>query len=345
MKRREFLGGVAALGAGAWFTDRIGAAQSPQPNPRRIDVHHHFLSPKWAAALVAQGLMNEQRAGWTPATSLEAMDQSGTQTAMISITRNHDPSNDPAEMRAMLREGNEYGAGMVAKYPGRFGLLAALPLPEIDGSLREIEYCFDVLHADGVGIPTSYGDRWLGHPSFAPVFDELNRRRAVVYTHPTTPSCCTNVMATSNVDDSNVEYGADTTRAIMSLLVDNAAARYADVRFIFSHSGGTMPILIERIIGGRGNLAQILAAPAEPGSRLHHLRRFYYDTAATSNAAALGALRKVVPASQILFGTDFPYSRIADVAKGIRESGVFSADELRMIDRENAARLFVQRRT
>lgn len=245
----------------------------------------------------------------------------------------------------MLREGNEYGATMVSNHKGRFGLFAALPLPDIDGSLSEIEYAFDTLKAAGVGIPTSYGDKWLGHPTFAPVFDELNQRRAIVYTHPTTPKCCTDVMATSKVDDSTVEYGADTTRAIMSLLVDDAATRYASVRFIFSHSGGTMPILIERIIGGRGDLAQVLAAPAAPNSRLFHLRRFYYDTAATSNAAALGALRRIVPVSQILFGTDFPYSTIADVAKGIRESGVFSAEELRAIDRENAVRLLQRLRS
>lgn len=351
MLRRDFLNGVGTLGTGIFLSTKTSAAQRAADTRRRIDVHHHFLPPKWAAALEAQGLLNQQRTGWTPAQSLEAMDRSGTQTSMLSITGNQDPSSDPGEMRVMLREGNEYGAGLVAEHKGRFGLLAALPLPDIDASLREIEYAFDMLHADGIAIATSFGDKWLGDPVFAPVFDELNRRRAVVHTHPTAPNCCVDLVP--RVGPATIEYGTDTTRTIMSLLVTGAAERYSAVRFIFSHAGGTLPFLVSRIVGrqlkmgadGLVNLAPTDTSRNAGRQRLEQLRRFFYDTAQQSNPVALGALRRVVPASQIVFGTDYPYTSIVDNVSGLQESGVFSPDELRAIDYESALRLFPKYRT
>ena len=91
-----------------------------------------------------------------------------------------------------------------------------LPMPHIDESLKEIAYALDTLHADGIGMLTDYGDKWLGYREFQPVFDELNRRKAVVYTHPTTPTCCVNLA--QGLPDVAVEYGADTTRTIVNLI-------------------------------------------------------------------------------------------------------------------------------
>ena len=148
----------------------------------------------------------------------------------------------------------------------------------MDESLREIEYAFDTLHADGVGVLTSYGNHWLGDPAFQPIFDELNRRKAVVYTHPIDAPCCQDLM--QGVNPTTLEYPTDTTRAILSLLGTNAATRYGDIRFIFSHGGGTMPSVIDRI-GERNpdTIAANLRGTPQPNSRLYHLRRFYYDTA------------------------------------------------------------------
>ena len=53
-----------------------------------------------------------------------------------------------------------------------------MPLPDVDATLAEIAYAYDTLKADGVGLFTSYGDMWLGHPTFRPVMEELNRRKA-----------------------------------------------------------------------------------------------------------------------------------------------------------------------
>ena len=244
---------------------------------------------------------------------------------------------DSDDARRLARDTNDHGAQLVSDHAGRFGMFASLPLPHIDDSLREIEHAFDVLKADGICLLTSFDGKWLGHAHYAPIFEELDRRRALVYVHPTVPCGCRDLI--DGIREPVIEYGTDTTRAIASLIHKNAVGRYPNVRFVFSHGGGTMPFLIERLIGGRGDLAQILANPAEPGSKLALLREFYYDTAQAANPASMGALRKVIDPSHIVFGTDYPYTTMVDHVKGLSECGAFSNEELRMIDRENGLRL------
>jgi predicted TIM-barrel fold metal-dependent hydrolase len=322
--------------------------QTPAGKPFRIDVHHHYSPPVWVRESKA-GLQKQQRQplsdiydNWSPARSLEAMDRAGFASAAISITNPGVYFGDRAAAVRLARECNEFGARMAADHPGRYGLLGILPLPDLDASLREIEYILDKLKAVGLGLMTNYWDTWLSDEAFWPVLEELNRRRAVVYTHPTTAQCCDELVP--KIDRTTIEFGTDTTRLIVSLLNNGAAKRFPQIRWVFSHGGGTMPFLIGRIIGTR---AQNLDAPAEPDSELSHLRRFYYDTAAVSNSASLGALKKVVGASQIMYGTDNRgqgdgMQRIVD---SVQASGVFSAGELQKIERENALQLFPAFRT
>jgi predicted TIM-barrel fold metal-dependent hydrolase len=233
---------------------------------------------------------------------------------------------------------------MVADHPGRFGLFAVVPLPDVEGSLREIEYAFDTLKADGVGLLTSYGDKWLGDPTFAPVLQELNRRKAMVFTHANVPNCCTRGGSGAQrylvpgVNNNVIEYGTDTTRAIMSLVVINANDLYPNIRFSFSHAGGTMPFLIERILG-RKEMAS-LTDPSRPNARLHQLRQFYYDTANANNSVALTALTKVVGVSQILFGSDFPYEgAVVEQLDDLKTCGAFTTEQLQAVCFENARKL------
>src|SRR5262245_59456043 len=162
----------------------------PQTSPHRIDVHHHCASPAFIAEIKARQTGQHALIEWTPAQSIEEMDRARVQTAMTSVAPPGVWFGDDAAARALARECNDYAAKIARDHTGRFGLFAALPLPDIDGSLKEIEYAFDVLKADGVGLMTSVNDRWLGDRAFAPVMDELNRRKAVVYVHPTCPRCC-----------------------------------------------------------------------------------------------------------------------------------------------------------
>ena len=291
LPRRKFLGSLGALAAGALVPGEW-AAQISTSKVRGIDWHHHFGPPQWCSFLASKDLLFGAWRSWTPATAIEEMDRADVAAAMVSITYpgiwfgENDVPIDTT--RGLARDCNEYGAKMLADHPGRFGLFAVLPLPDVEGSLREIEYAFDTLKVDGVGLLTSYGDKWLGDLAFALVFEELNRRKAIVFTHANVPNCCTRggTGAQRNlvpgVGNNIIEYGTDTTRTIMSLVAINANDRYPNVRFTFSHAGGTMPFLAQRILG-RENLAKNLASPAQPKTRLYHLRQFYYDTANSNN--------------------------------------------------------------
>jgi 6-methylsalicylate decarboxylase len=301
--------------------------------PRRIDVHHHFVPPAYKAEMNKKRPMQPCMQEWTVEGSIADMDRAGTETAMVSITTPGLHFGNAEEARRLTRICNDYAMEMARTYPRRFGLFAGLPWPDVEGSLREVEYALDTLKADGIGMYTSYDNAWLGHPSFAPLFEELNRRKAIVYTHPVCAPCVRDLIP--EINESVVEYGTDTTRAIASLLATGAAARYPDITWIFSHAGGTMPFLIERLV----SLARIPSVAKNlPHGLMHELTRFYYDTAQAANPSALGCLRTVVPVSQIVFGTDYPYRRSIEHVDGIAGCG-FTAEECRKIDRDNALRL------
>ena len=338
--RRQFLSTLAAAGAAA-LAGRASLAQAPAAPARRIDIHQHFVSPAFHSTLTAKSatIPIPGLAAWkdySPARAVEALDRVGIQTAMLSITAPGVWFGDVQEARRLAREMNEFAAGrMVGDHKGRFGLFAVLPLPDVQGSLEEIAYAFDTLKADGVGLLTSYGSAWLGDKSFSPVLEELNRRKAVVYTHPTDSLCCQNLIP--GVANQMLEYPTDTTRTIVSLVVSESATRYPGIRFIFSHAGGTITSVAGRLLGPAAP-PDAFARPAEPNSRLYHLRRFYYDTAGAANPVAMQALKSLVPVSQILFGTDAPFFDGAPQVRGLQASG-FTQEELRVIERDNTVQL------
>ena len=341
LKRRSFLGGFAALGASALFPGCQTAAQAPaRVSPFRIDVHHHLAPPDFVKEIVARKTGQRPLVEWTPARSIEAMDKAGVATSITSVSEPGVWFGDDAAARVLARECNEYGARMVRDYPGRFGLFASLPLPDIDASLREIEHALDVLKADGICMMTSYDGKYLGDAAFAPVMDELNRRKTVIYTHPVRANCCRNLIP--GVGENVIELATDTARTITSLLFSGSAARCPDIRFIFSHAGGTLPALTGRIVQlyvSRKDSAQRL-----PNGPIHELTKFYYDTANASNPYALAPLLKLVSVSQVVLGTDFPFRSPEANVRDLIELG-FSASDLRAIYRENALGLIPRLKT
>ncbi len=327
--RRRFLTGVAAVGAVALLpamhiaeVEAGGAAPGAQgagagKKPRRVDVHHHPSMPRPVSAAPAARSFSTgpDPANWTPESAIRMMDEGNTDLTILSSGGNDGP---------MCRAVNEYMAKLRSDYPGRFGIWASVPFPDIDGSLKEIEYAMDTLKADGIRLGTSYGNKWLGDPAFAPIFEEMNRRKGVIYTHPGANQCCH--LLVEGIADPTIEFGTDTTRAIVRMVFSGSSAKYPDMRMIFSHAGGTMPYLIVRLIKDSGKVPA--GFPAEAG-------RFYYDTAQAAGPAAMSALKHVVPMDHILFGTDYPYITTAATAKGLKDSGVFNDKELLQIDRDN----------
>jgi 6-methylsalicylate decarboxylase len=335
--RRLVLGGLA--GAAALPLAKAWADDPHDPAPRRVDVHHHFFPPAYLGKIeeVVGNKPSPLMTGWSAAGVLDHMDKTGVATAILSMSPWGPHFKDAAQARELARACNDFAAQTSRDHAGRFGLFAAMPLPDVDGALAEIAYALDTLKADGIGLMTSYGDKWPGDPAFAPVWEELNRRKAIVYFHPNTPQCCGGLVPGSS--PAMLEWPYDTGRAVLSLLLSGSLVKYPDIHWIFSHAGGPVPALAGRIVNmtrTRPDLAQIA-----PQGVMHELTRLYYDTANAYFAPTMAALLKFVPASQVLFGSDYPYFTLEQNVDGLAEIPLTQA-ERQAIDRGNAARLMPQ---
>ena len=333
--RRSFLCGCAAIGASAVASARSLAAQGGAAAPFRIDTHSHFTVPKLYQLATARGVSQPTLKDWMPRKTLDQMDEGGVATSILSISDPGVHFGDNNAARALARECNEYAARVIADHSGRFGQFAVLPLPDVDGALAEATYALDTLKAEGIVVLSSYEGKYLGNPVYAPLWSELNRRRAVVYCHPFCAACAVQTTLT-DAQARGVEFVIDTTRAILSVLQTGTVTKFPDIKFIWSHGGGTVPFITSRLSGAASNL-----------NAMAELQKFHYDTAQAFNPYTLPSFKKMVPVSRILFGTDFPLGggSAATVAKGLADNGGFSAAELRAIERDNALALLPNLRT
>jgi predicted TIM-barrel fold metal-dependent hydrolase len=265
------------------------------------------------------------------------MDKFGIAVSILSMTQMGDILYDGTEKgRAAVRTGNEYGAKMMQDYPRRFGLFASVPLPDIEGCLKEIEYAYDSLKCDGIGIYTNdNGNRWPGDVYYEPMYQELNRRKAIVFMHPLAPKCCTNLPY--GVPFNMNEFDFDVTRCVTSLLANGVLHRYPDIRFIVPHSGGTLPVLAGRVQNRYPSDAK--HAEFIPNGVWPELQKLYYECAHGTYPPQLAALTKFVPSSQLLFGTDYSPEPIETTVDQLPGSGLSKAT-LQALERGNAERLF-----
>ena len=350
LTRRTFLGGIASVGAISTFGN-CSLAEA-QPGKHRIDTHHHFFTPEWKQALSDYdgklGVNNwtvENAMNWSVAKTLDDMEKGGVTTAVLSLPAI--PGNwfggDPTTAVRLSRICNDYAAGLVRDHPGRLGLWASLPMLDIDASLAEIGYALDGLKADGIGLATSYGDKWLGDPKFRPVFDELNRRKVTVFIHPLTPNCCGKTVP--GVLGPVLEVPEDTARAAISLLINGTFAKMKNITWLLSHAGGTLPMLVSRINSfyAGDNPAPDLTDWA-PNGIMAELGKLNFDLADAAWPESVAALRKLVPPSHFTFGSDYPYFRCAMTAQGLTKLN-FTPAESRAIDYENAKRILPNLKT
>ena len=338
--RREFLANLAAFGLTAATPAQRLIARTAEAGtlPGKVDFHHHVVPPFYVAEnrdrIVAAGggRLNPAYFGWTPEQALAAMDKNGVATAVLSLSPGGFWFGDRQAAARTARRVNEYAADLMRTHPGRFGLFAIIPLPDTEASLREIEYAYGVLKADGIGLATNYDDKWLGHPDYQQVFEELNRRKSVVFVHPATSSCCQTLLP--DVSPMLVEVPQETARAVTNLLFTGTLSRFKDIRFIFTHAGGNVPMLVGRMHQyGSKNIAE-----KAPNGIEYELNRLYYDIAGTAYRPAIAALTALVPTTQILFGSDNPFVPLPETADGIMQLG-FSGDDLSRIARVNATTL------
>lgn len=214
--------------------------------------------------------------------------------------------------RNLARHVNEVAADLKKRRPDQFGFYATLPLPDVEGCLKEIPYALDTLNADGFVVMTNFGGRYLGHKDFDPIFDELEKRKAVVFMHPTTPCLPSGETAIPLPEFPRpmFEFLFDTARAVINLFLSGTVGRCPNVKFQVPHCGGTFPPLIDRF----GNVASLLKLPgtdqkvssAWVRERLNS--QFYFDTAGWAFPEQIKGLLQYVTVDRILYGSDFPFT-------------------------------------
>lgn len=308
------------------------------PEPRRIDVHHHILPPEYVSALANLGVAasgGRPLPEWNVHSSLEVMDRYGIATAITSLSEPGVYFGDLKLARELARRCNNFAAWLVSEYPGRFGAFAVLPLPAVDAALHELAYALDTLQLDGVILLSNIAGKYLGDPVFDDLFTELNRRKSVVFVHPTVPAI--NAQLQLDLPPFLLEFAFDTTRAAANLLYSGTLDRCPHIRFILAQAGGTTPYLAWRI-----SLGQLMLSGTPLGA-MTYLKQFYYDTALAATPYTLRSLQELVDRSHIVFGSDYPFASEIVTAFTVQEIENYNGfdDEARgMVERENALALF-----
>jgi len=315
-------------------------------NTQTIDTHQHILPDFfWQATENSNapiGGLAPLR--WSKETAISFMDDAGINGAIVSLSTPGVHTGDASKARALARRCNEFSAELVRSRPDRFGGFACLPLPVVDGSLEELSYALDILRLDGFVLFTNSNSVYLGDATLEPIFEELERRKTVVYVHPNpSPDA---VAHSLGLPDNLLDFPTDTNRAVAQMHYTNRFARTPNVKYIFSHAGGSIPYLAARfaIIDEMG----FIPGGEQRGTAADMFRRIYWDTALAASDPVLRMLRDVAGMNQVLYGTDFPYLR-RDLAVSTKQRIVQSSElndtEKQGILAGNALRLFPHRLT
>jgi predicted TIM-barrel fold metal-dependent hydrolase len=269
----------------------------------KFDVHAHFLPESYRAALERAGHNHPDGMPvipqWSADAHLAMMDRLGIATSLLSVSSPGVALGDGSSAAELARVVNEDGRRAVVDHPGRFGLLASLPLPDVDASVAEIAYCCDRLDVDGFVLLTNVNGTYVGDASFAPVFRELDRRGARVLLHPTSPVCWEHT--SMGRPRPMLEFFFDTTRAVVDLVLNGTLARCPDLAVIVPHAGATLPLVADRV----GAFAMLLA----PEIDVHHeLGRLHFDLAGFPVPRQLDALLTLTTREHLHYGSDFPFT-------------------------------------
>jgi len=305
-----------------------------------VDVHAHFVTDEYIAAAKAAGHVYPDGMpgwpSWDPETHLDLMDRCGIRTSMLSISSPGIHFGDDKAARALARSVNEHGAAVAAAHPGRFGHFASLPFPDVEGSLTELAYALDRLGSDGLAVETNGRGVYLGDERYDPIYAELNERRAVMFVHPTSPPGSEAVSL--GRPTGMIEYIFDSARTVSDLVFPGTLTRYPDIQWIFTHGGGALPLLADRMELSRFLFQDDLSGP----SVQDQVRRLWFDMAGSPFPNQIPALVKAFGDEQLLFGSDYCWAPVAFVVRHVASMDGAQQPEgetWRTLTTRNAARL------
>lgn len=324
-------------------------------SPTRVDVHQHFVPEYYRDALERAGITRpDGMAGiprWSANEALATMDRLGVATGFLSISSPGVYFAGAELARPLARRANEDAAGLAAAHPGRFGFFAVTPLPDIDAALEEITHAFDELGADGVVFETNFGGVYLGDAMLAPVYAELNRRKAILFIHPTSPHCSCSTRTPLGNQPADIalgyprpmlEFMFETTRTVTHMLLSGVFERYRDIHVIVPHAGACLPVLagrIELLRDAGGDQAEIHG----PHDIRAALGRLHFDMAGAPVPELLGTLLQIADGSKLHYGSDWPFTpteTCARLLQGLIETPLFGKEQREAVMSENSKRLF-----
>jgi predicted TIM-barrel fold metal-dependent hydrolase len=274
----------------------------------RLDVHAHLLTPEYREELRRRGHAAPDGFPVLPEfavdPALATMDELGIAAAVLSVSSPGVHLGDDRAAVDLARHVNDAGADIVARHPRRFGMVASLPLPDVGAAMRELGRALDELGADGVTLPSNAAGIYPGDASLAPLWEELDRRAAVVVLHPVSPPAWQQVAL--GYPRPMIEFFFETTRAVVDLVLSGTLRRHPRVRVIVPHAGALLPSVAARVAG----MAAIVDGLSElaPAEVMADLAGLHYDLAGFSTPVQLQALLEIAAPTQLLYGSDLPFS-------------------------------------
>lgn len=322
----------------------------------KVDVHHHIFPEAYVEAFKNAGVdktFGFEFPKWTVETSFKQMKKNGIQVAMLSISTPGVYVNGltlpEGFSEKMSRMNNEIIADLKRTYPDNFGGFATIPLLNRQAALDELDYAMDTLQMDGVCLLTNYHGKYLGDESFDAFFAALDRRRAVVYMHPTDPGAAFD--ARLAMPHALIDAPFDTTRAVANMMHHGTLDKYPNIRYILSHGGGTIPYIAWRLAsieyGQTGKRIPLFRTfydflvNGEPTKGLRHLKKMYYDTASVTGEYQVKCLQAFAGEDHIVFGTDLCISKLSSIiTKNLERDGDFSDEAYNKMSYRNCLELF-----
>ena len=323
---------TSAVAAGKRAAGKGGA----HPKIGKIDTHFHFAPDFWIKAVQDAGLF-QPFDHWSIDSAYPYFEKYDVAAGVLSVSSPGINFMPPAQAVSFARRLNETAAEIVRDKPARFGSFATLPMVDVDATVREIAHGYEVLGIDGVGMLSNVNGVYPGDAHFDPVLQELNRHKAVVFIHPTSP-----VYGTAPKAPDIAEWPFDTARAAISLIYSGALRRYPDIRFILAHGGGGLAAAVAFRTALFAPRIKGMTPPFTEAEAYQEMASFYYDLALGARGNVLGALRGLCPIEHVLFGTDWtfaPDSVIRTEVDGFNALKMSPAERL-AIGRGNALKLF-----
>jgi predicted TIM-barrel fold metal-dependent hydrolase len=279
-----------------------------------IDVHSHFLPESYRTALADNGHSSPdgfppQVPEWSAEEHMAVMNRLGIAMSLLSVSLPGVYLGDGRATRDRAREVNEAGRRAVVDHPGRFGLFASLPLPDVDVAIAEIAYCYDHVDVSGFVLLTNIGGTYLGDQAFWPVFDELDRRGARLFIHPTSPAYWEHTSL--GRPQPMLEFFFDTTRTVVDLVLNGTVAHHPGIEFIIPHAGATLAMVADRI-----SVFSLLLDVDPAVDVFRDLDRLHFDVAGFPLPRQLDALLTITSLEHLHYGSDYPFIPEFAVAMG-----------------------------